>query len=82
MNSLVKQLVDDDGETVDKINQVWHLLDDITGGEAGLLCTGEYVDEGCDSGNGSEYLFKAAKRGGITCPDCMRRIKEIKAVRL
>ncbi|AKJ41760.1 hypothetical protein QQ39_06405 [Pragia fontium] len=37
----------------------------------------------CAEGAGATgYKFKEAKRGGITCPDCLRIIRDMKAVRL
>jgi len=81
VNSLVKQIVNDDGEAVPPEEQVWHLMQAFTG-DAGLLCTGEFVDDGAASGNGSNYKFKEVKRGGITCNKCLSIVKEFKAIRL
>ena len=79
MNNLVRQLANDDGEPIE--DPKWHLLVTLTGDNA-LLCTGEFTDDGCHSGNGALYEFKSTKRGGITCEWCLKTIKELKAVKL
>jgi len=78
MNLVAKQLVDEDGEVVPVSDQVWHLVWSVTGDSA-LFCTGEYVEEGC--GNG-EYELRYVERGRITCPKCIKQIKDIRSVKL
>jgi len=82
MNQLVKQLVNDDGEIVEEDEQRWHLM--LTSGveEEHLLCTGEYVGEGCSSGNGEIYIYKEVQRGGITCETCLSIVRTIKGIKL
>jgi hypothetical protein len=81
MNRLAKQIINDDGEQVLKEDQRWHLMQKNVG-DISLLCTGEFVFSGCASGNGEVYDFKQTTRGGITCEECMTKIKEIKSVKL
>lgn len=76
MNRLVKILTDDLGEKRD--NPKWCLIHEIAGGNA-TFCGGEYFGSG---ESGCEFLTKKSKRGGITCPDCLEKIKIIKAVKL
>lgn len=76
MNFLVKILSSDDGEKRD--NPVWCLVHVITGGNA-TLCGGEFFGEGESS---CSYETKRTERGGITCEECLRIIKEIKSVKL
>lgn len=78
VNHLVKILADDDGFEV--IDPVWclvspfHALGEVT------LCTGEYFGQG----ESADVLYetKRVARGGITCPECLKAIKSIKAIRL
>lgn len=70
---VVKIKVNDDGEK-QKFAK-WHYVNFHGSGE-NALCTGEYFGEG----EGSAEFDK--KRGKITCPECVRIIKELKAVRL
>lgn len=75
MPHLVMILSSDDGEKRD--DPVWHLN---YGRDAErTFCEGEAFgigESGCD------YKTKVTKRGGITCPECLKMIKEIKAIRL
>ena len=80
MNSLVKQIINDDGEQVPAEKQKWHCLTTVCG-DAAMLCTGEFVDEGAMSGNGAEYVFKEVRRGGITCEKCLETVKEFKSIK-
>lgn len=73
MSKVVKILVRDDGEKV--ISPVWHHYHDIAGGHA-TFCSGEYFGYG-----ESSAIFKT-KNGKITCPQCIIKIKEIKALKL
>lgn len=76
MNYLVKILSDDRGEKRD--SPVWCLSHQVTGGSA-TLCGGEYYGEG---ESGCEFKVKNTQKGGITCHECIRIIKEIKSVKL
>ena len=57
----------------------WHLLDDSHGERSAMLCTGFCTEE---MEEGKERITKDVKRGGITCPDCLERLKYYKAVKL
>lgn len=81
MNKLAKQLINEDGEPVELEEQCWH-LQDVGTTEMQLLCTGEPLDFGSQTGNGAEYVFKETKRGGITCKVCLSIIKAFKGVKL
>jgi hypothetical protein len=76
MNALVKILTSDDGET--RRNPKWHLAVSTTGDFA-TFCEGEFFGLGA---SGCEYETKTSKRGGITCPLCLEKIREIKKVKL
>ena len=43
------------------------------------LCTGEYIEA---DGRWQQVEEKERAKGGITCPECLEMIKEIKKVRL
>lgn len=75
MNNLVKILYDDDGEKVE--NPKWHLAIFDTGMMA--YCSGEFFGLG-----ESRVVFetKETKKGGITCANCLYKIKLIKSVKL
>ena len=77
MNFLVKILTSDDGEPRDLDLQYWHYV--INDDAERTLCEGEAFGEGESS---CEYERKSVKRGGITCPDCLLKIKKIKAIKL
>jgi len=81
MNNLVLQLVNDDGDPVERQDQRWHVLTE-SSGEAAMLCTGEFVDDASSSGNGSCYELKSVSRGGITCEKCLEIVRVIKQIRL
>jgi hypothetical protein len=76
VNQLVKLLTHDDGDPAD--NDDWH-LSVVRAGSTALLCTGEFYGYG---EGGATAETKSVLKGGITCPDCLRDIREIKAVRL
>lgn len=78
MNNLVKFQSNDDGEKIPNDEQVWCLVVSTSGSDA-KLCSGEVF--GLGEGN-AVYSEKAAKRGGITCRDCLSFIRELKRVRL
>jgi hypothetical protein len=67
-----------DGYSIKKADQVWCLV--VTAcGDAATFCTGEFF--GSHQG-GADGDTKTVQRGGITCPDCLEKIKMIKAVML
>ena len=76
MNKLVKIYKDDDGEIIE--NPVWHLVDPTILQAETTLCTGECFGEGESS---VVFETKTVTRGGITCPDCLRKLKVYKAIR-
>lgn len=75
MNSLVKITADEDGDEIP--NAPWCLSVSI-GGSPSAFCTMQVYGYGEGS---AKFETKSAVRG-ITCPDCIAKIKEIKAVRL
>lgn len=75
MNSLVKITRDDDGYLID--DPKWCLLVHYTGNMA--FCSGQFVGVGESA---CEYEIKEVIRGGITCQNCIDKIKGIKAVKL
>lgn len=77
MNALVKIIRDDDGQVTK--NDDWHLVDPGNPQGPATTCTSEFFGPGESA---VEYEVKNVKRGGITCPDCIRRVKAYKAVRL
>ena len=78
MNHLVRIISDDDGEEQDNKND-WHLVD--PGNQCGpaTLCTGEFFGEG-----ESNWVFKTKQqlKGGVTCPECIKKIKIYQGVKL
>lgn len=83
MNTLAQQIINDDGDASEADELSWHFVDMITPDhEARLLCTGEYIDAASSSGNGSEYVTRHWKKGGVTCQDCLKIIKQFKAIKL
>lgn len=81
MNHLAKQLVDDDGVPVPVDEQCWHYVMAVTDDDA-LLCSGEYIVDASSGGKGAQYQTKLVKRGGITCSQCLKLIRQIKAIAL
>lgn len=77
MNILVKIIRDDDGEYVEL--PVWHLVDPGCDLGSAALCTGEFFGGGESA---VEFETKQVRRGGITCPDCLRKLRAYKAVKL
>lgn len=75
MNQLVKILVDDCGEVIE--NAKWCLSIHDTGNMA--FCSGQFYGEGESA---CKYEFREIVRGGITCENCLDKIKRIKSVKL
>lgn len=69
---VVKIIVDDDRVRVK--NPKWHYVTSYDADRT--LCCGEAF------GLGESRCVYQRKRGKITCPDCIRIIKELKAVKL
>lgn len=76
-HELVKITVDDDGD--EKPDPKWCLVDPTNGGGPATMCTAEFFGYG---ESGCVYEIKAVKRGGITCEDCLKKIRLIKAIKL
>lgn len=75
-NELVQITVDEDGADTD--NSSWHYVH-YPDASPRTLCTGEVFG----SGEGSaQYKSKIVSRGGITCSECLKIIKQIKAIKL
>lgn len=77
MNELVKITRDDDGQLTENPN--WHLIDPTNEQGQAALCTQEFFGYGESR---CEYETKKTKRGGITCPNCLQKIRLIKAVKI
>lgn len=78
MNKLVRIIVDDDGfKKLD--SKVWHLVDPVNEQGPAAFCTQEFFGAGESR---VEYEEKTVPKGGITCPDCIRKLKQYKAVKL
>lgn len=77
MNHLVMLTVNDDGETIE--TPVWCLIDPAVNDAQRTLCGGEVFG---DAEGPADGVTKTTRRGGITCPACLRKIKEYKAVKL
>ncbi|MGI4260856.1 hypothetical protein ACR2VJ_27595, partial [Klebsiella pneumoniae] len=56
----------------------WHLVSPITV-EPATLCGGEYFGVGQSD---AEFEEKTVSRGGVTCQECLRIIRAVKAVKL
>jgi len=78
MHQLVKIFCDTNGVPRDIDRQYWHLVYHHGSGDQ-TLCEGEYFGGG---ESGCEFETKEVKRGGITCPNCLEIIKNMKAVKL
>lgn len=76
MNHVAKLICHDDGEPAENGN--WHLVV-VRAGSPMLLCNGVFFGYG---EGGARADTKKVARGGITCPDCLDQIREIKAIRL
>ena len=75
-HTIIKITINHDGEEVE--SPKWCLSVNAAGEDA-TFCTGEYFgnhDSDCTT------TVKHVERGGITCPDCLQKIKAIKAIRL
>lgn len=78
-NYLVRMITDEDG---DAAPDVWHLSWPDAGSNS-VFCTGEFYNVGGAMGEGNACAEeKTTKRGGITCDDCLDKIKQIKKVKM
>jgi len=78
MHMLVQLLTDDDGEPQPH-PEYWHLVDPTQCAGDASLCTQEFFGPGESA---VEFRVRASRRGGITCPLCVTKIKAIKAIQL
>jgi hypothetical protein len=80
MHTLVKLLINEDEDV--QMSNVWHFRTH-AGGSYMLLCTGEVYDTESHQGEGYALAVeKTVQLGGITCPDCMDIIKNMKSIKL
>lgn len=83
MNRLIKILAYDPLDLGDDELQDcdigWHLVDINSDSDPRVLCSGFVFGAGA---SGIRYEEKSVRRGGITCPECLRLVKGYKAVRL
>jgi hypothetical protein len=77
MHSVVKILSDDGGEI--RQSPVWCLVDPTNPQGSSTYCTKEFFGPG---ESGCTYKTKTVERGGISCPECLRYIKVMKAIKL
>jgi hypothetical protein len=78
MTHLIVQLtIDEDGNSY-PYGETWHLVTPYADGNQ-IFCSGEYF--GLGEGNARGKLKKVLK-GGITCQNCLSKIKDIRAVKL
>lgn len=73
MEYVVRFDTDEDGCEEEK-NDIWHWSDHTNEGRA--FCSGQVF------GYGESAIKYEAKKGKITCPECIARIKAIKKVKL
>ena len=74
-HKLIKITTPDSFTDESVIDGYWHLLSK-NYGDPQVLCSGIFLVDGMD------YVEKEVKRGGITCPDCLRLVRAYKAVKL
>lgn len=74
-HTLIKITTPDSFADESAVDGYWHLLSE-NYGDAEVFCSGGFLVDGMG------YVEKEVKRGGITCPDCLRLVKAYKAVRL
>ncbi|MEM6886269.1 MAG: hypothetical protein AAF571_14690 [Verrucomicrobiota bacterium] len=79
MNEVVKLIKNEDNEIIPESERVWCLVDPGIGDAKRTFCEGEVYGFGEGNANGIE---KTVKRGGITCPACLAKLKNYKAVKL
>jgi hypothetical protein len=75
-HTLVKTFNSDDGEMNE--NPQWHWFQEF-GDARRTLCSGEAFGPGESH---VEYELKTLQKGGITCTQCLKIIKIIKAIKL
>ncbi len=78
MNELVRIITADDGSKKDNPD-VWHLISPMNAQGSASFCEDEFFGSG---ESGCEFEVKYAKRGGITCRQCLDKIKVVKAIKL
>jgi len=83
-HTIVKLLINEDGDLIPKEEQVWHLVDPNDGSTQMTFCQGQVYDTEYVIGQAEKVTGKEAKRakGGITCKDCLHKIKQIKSIKL
>lgn len=79
MHELVKLYINDDEDLIAEEDQVWCLVDPNAMDAPRTMCNGEVFGYGEGAADGPT---KTVKRGGITCPDCLVKIKRIKSLKL
>lgn len=76
MHTLVKITHNEDGDKMDRPPWCFSV---VRSGSPMAMCSMQVYGYGEGS---AKYETKQAERGGITCPQCLAEIKEIKAIRL
>jgi len=77
MHMVVRLYINEDNERIK--DPVWCLVDPGAYDAARTLCNGEVF--GASEGNARGEV-KKVKRGGITCPNCLQKLREYKAIKL
>jgi hypothetical protein len=77
-HKLVKIVVNEEGDTVEKEDQVWCLVTEFSG-SCRCFCDGQVIGYGESF---SKYEEKEVQKGGVTCKSCIKNIKFIKSVKL
>lgn len=82
MQTILKMTRNEEGEKKPYGN-LWH-AGGTDGGVNSLLCSGEVFDEegSVDAEGFAKCISKEVPRGGITCPNCLAIIRQIKAIKL
>lgn len=78
MNNAVRLMTQDEGSPHENPD-IWHLVDPANDRGPATLCTAEFFGPG---ESGCRYEVQLAKPGVVGCPDCIRKIKIYKAVKL
>lgn len=76
-HTLVK-FIQDEGMDEDYKDEYWHLSTTACG-DPQKFCTNEVYGEGQGNAKGT---VKIRQKGGITCPECLKQIKQIKSIKL
>lgn len=77
-HKVVKFTVNEDGDQIPNEDQVWHYSFLSVNADM-AFCTGEFYGYGDSS---VQFVELTVGGGGITCPQCLAKIKIIQSIRL